>query len=167
MKFTLKSCLTLCVLAAAGAATAQTCPANTMRVLNGTPAAPNNGADTFETFITGATVCVSRGAERWQEYHASGGDLIDYKRGRDHPTDPTKKVGTWSVTGLVNPRSARPARDQGPVLLHTYGSTTYAFAVCVPRSEMRRASPAFVLSSPQAGTFENVRILPGQVPCPN
>jgi hypothetical protein len=166
MKSMLKRCLVLSSLVAVGAATAQTCPANTMRVLNGTPAAPNTGG-TLRQFFDNATVCVARGAERWQEFHQVGGDLIDFKRGPNHPVDPTKKVGTWTVSGEADPRSARLASDQGPVLVHTYGSTSYSFAVCVPRAEVRRASPTFVLSSPVAGTFENVRILPGQVPCPD
>jgi hypothetical protein len=169
MELTLNKCLAVCLLAAAGSATAQVCPSGTARVFNGTPSAPNSGAGTFQTFIAGTTVCVARGAERWQEYHAAGGDLIDYKRGPNHPVDPTKKVGTWSITGaqMLDPRSARPARGEGPVLVHTYGSTSYGFAVCVPMAEMRRSDPSFVLSSPVAGTFQNVRILAGQVPCPN
>jgi len=44
-------------------------------------------------------VCANRGADRWQEFHRSDGALIDYKKGSTDPIDPTKQVGTWSVTG--------------------------------------------------------------------
>lgn len=74
--------------------------------------------------IGGHTICAKDGNDTWQEYHdgttTSGGDLIDYKRGSGHPTDPTKKVGTWSVTGT----------DSDAKLTHNYGSGgTYYWAV--------------------------------------
>jgi hypothetical protein len=123
------------------------------------------------SFVRGTTFCVARGNERWQEFHAESGELIDYKLGPGHPVDPTKTVGSWTVTGMqavvpTDVRAARPRRDEGGVLTHTYGGTSYTFAVCVPASEARRSNPSFVLSSPTAGTFEKVRILPKQVPCP-
>jgi hypothetical protein len=160
------------LLGAAGLASAQACPTGSLRVSSGKPATPNDGSGTLQSFIANATVCVARGSERWQEFHAGNGDLIDYKRGPSDRMDPTKKVGTWSVSGLAaqatgtDPRGARAPRDEGPVLVHTYGNTSYSFAVCVPAAEARRTNPGYILSSPTAGTFNDVRILPGQVPCP-
>ena len=48
--------------------------------------------------IEGNTVCATRGSERWQEQHRAGGQLWDYKRGPTDPIDPTKQVGTWSIS---------------------------------------------------------------------
>lgn len=47
--------------------------------------------------ISGNTVCASRGAEKWQEQHRTGGDLWDFKKGPGDPLDPSKQVGTWSI----------------------------------------------------------------------
>lgn len=163
--------VTLGLLAAAGPGWGQECPANTVRVTSGTPATPNNGIGDLMSFVRGTTFCVARGAERWQEFHATSGELIDYKLGPGHPVDPTKTVGTWTVTGMqavvpADVRAARARRVEGGVVTHTYGQTSYSFAVCVPSAEARRANPSFVLVSPTAGTFEKVRILTGQLPCP-
>lgn len=48
--------------------------------------------------ITGNTVCATRGSEVWQEQHRAGGQLWDYKKGPGHPIDPSKQVGTWSIS---------------------------------------------------------------------
>lgn len=174
MKRTLATIAALALYSASSVAWAQSCPAGTLRVTSGTPTAPNNGAGNLQSFIRGATVCLARGADRWQEYHGPNGDLIDYKRGPNDPMDPTKKVGTWGVTGVSpaataspgDPRGARAPRDENATLTHTYGNLTYAFAVCVPAGQARTANPSYVLSSPTGGTFTEVRIVPGQVACP-
>lgn len=49
--------------------------------------------------LTNNTVCAKSGGDSWQEYHQSGGALIDYKKGQNDPIDPTKQVGTWSIVG--------------------------------------------------------------------
>lgn len=49
--------------------------------------------------LTGNTVCAIRGNDSWQELHVLGGDLIDYKRGPTDTSDPSEKVGTWSIAG--------------------------------------------------------------------
>lgn len=49
--------------------------------------------------ISGKTVCATLGSQKWQEYHTSGGSLIDYKKGPTHPVDPSKQVGTWGTGG--------------------------------------------------------------------
>lgn len=57
------------------------------------------GAATLRIVLEGNTMCASRGNDSWQEYHQAGGGLIDYKKGPSDKIDPTKQVGTWSVSG--------------------------------------------------------------------
>lgn len=47
------------------------------------------------TLISTNTVCATRGNEKWQEQHRSGGALWDYKKGPGDSVDPSKQVGTW------------------------------------------------------------------------
>lgn len=72
-------------------------------------------ASQLNATLPGKTACVADGAGgwRWQEFHAAGGALIDWKRGSD-PMDPTETVGSWSVT-------ANPAGNNATVT-HNYGS---------------------------------------------
>jgi len=66
--------------------------------------------------LTGNTVCAAAGAGwRHQEFHQVGGNLIDWKKGASHPVDPTKSVGSWSITGT----------GAATRVNYTYGSTTY------------------------------------------
>ena len=51
----------------------------------------------LSTLFTGSTVCATRGTEKWQEQHRSGGTLWDYKKGPTDKVDPSKQVGTWSI----------------------------------------------------------------------
>ena len=70
--------------------------------------------------FVGNTVCAVRGTDRWQEFHRSDGALFDYKLGLTHPVDPTKQVGSWSITGTGN--NAR--------MEYNYGSGgTYSYQV--------------------------------------
>lgn len=94
----------------------------------GTPTAPavtttdGTAAVTLSDLLSGNTVCVgSSGNWLAQEYHsgAAAGPLIDWKRGAGHPVDPTKQVGSWSISGT----------GAATVVNYTYGSTTYSNAV--------------------------------------
>lgn len=49
------------------------------------------------TLVSGNTVCATKGADKWQEQHRSGGQLWDYKKGSSDPVDPSKQVGTWRI----------------------------------------------------------------------
>jgi hypothetical protein len=146
--------LTVLLLAVAGAAAAQTCPAGTTRQTGGTPANPTAVGGNFTSFITGATICAARGSDRWQEFHASGGALIDFKRGAGHPVDPTRQVGTWT------------ANDADSTVTHTYGpQSSFTWALC----RVDGSNPVtytMVMNSPTAVTITGVRVLAGQVPCP-
>lgn len=58
-------------------------------------------AAAMTALLQGNTVCVPKDPQATmdaQELHQRGGALVDYKRGPGHPTDPTKQVGTWTVT---------------------------------------------------------------------
>jgi phosphohistidine swiveling domain-containing protein len=141
------------LLAVAGAATAQTCPTGTTRQTGGTPADPTGGGN-FTGLITGATICAARGNDRWQEYHRAGGALIDFKRGPNDRVDPTRQVGTWTVTHGAN-----------ATVTHTYGpqSSSFTWALC----RVNASNPVtYTMVSPTAGTITGVRVLAGQVACP-
>jgi hypothetical protein len=150
--------LTVLLLAVAGAATAQqiACPTGTTRQTGGTPANPTAVGGNFTSFITGATICAARGTDRWQEFHAagggaSGGALIDFKRGAGHPVDPTRQVGTWT------------ANDTDSTVTHIYGPHSFTWALC----RVDASNPVtYTMVSPTAVTITGVRVLAGQVPCP-
>lgn len=64
----------------------------------------------------------------WQEFHQgnnNGGDLIDYKHGPSHSTDPTTTVGSWSITTI--------GQGNDPIVetvTYNYGSGgSYTFSV--------------------------------------
>lgn len=63
--------------------------------------------------VSGNTVCAMNGNEKWQEQHLGNGTLWDYKKGANDPVDPTKKVGTWSLSANLS----------GPVNQITYSYT--------------------------------------------
>ena len=84
------------------------------------------------TALTGNTVCAVRGADRWQELHQAGGDLIDFKRGPSDRVDPSEKVGTWSITANPSGNSASVVYNYGSGGTYTYsvrsnGGTSYSF----------------------------------------
>ena len=94
-------------------------------VLAGSPTAPtavttDGGSVTLSSLLTGNTVCVgSAGNWEAQEYHQSGGNLIDYKRGPSDPVDATASVGTWSISGS----------GTSTKVTYFYGSSTYSNTV--------------------------------------
>ncbi len=133
---------------ASGSAFAQTCPFGTTRITGGTVANPN-GPGNFVGFVTGVTFCAARGADRWQEFHAGNGDLIDWKRGTN-PIDPTEKVGTWSAQNGAN-----------ATVTHTYGTAAYTWAVCRVGT-----TSSYTLVSTAAGSITGATIQSGQGPCP-
>ncbi len=106
----------------------------------------------LSTILSGKTVCASLGSDKWQEYHAPGGNLIDWKKGPSDPVDPTKQVGTWSITGSGN----------NAVVNHSYGGTTYSFAVYANKQGNSFIAP-FDFCGPTNVT--NATILNGQVGC--
>lgn len=70
-------------------------------------------ASALRTLLAGKTLCATRGTDRWQEFHQAGGALIDYKKGQTDPVDPTKQVGTWTVTGNGSGTQVRYSYGQG------------------------------------------------------
>lgn len=101
-------------LVANGAVLAQNCPCNS-----------GVGQRLNETQINDAfsnkTVCASfqQTGEVWQEFHAAGGALSDWKGGSNAAA--RESVGTWGVVGTGNDRRVR----------YTYtGNGAYEYAVC-------------------------------------
>jgi len=68
------------------------------------------------TLLAGNTVCVGS-ANNWQgqEFHKSGGDLIDWKQGTSSVVEPAAKVGSWNISGA----------DELSKVNYTYGGATY------------------------------------------
>ena len=83
------------------------------------------------TLLTGNTVCVgSAGNWQAQEFHKSGSDLIDWKKGGSDPIDPRKSVGSWSITGTG--AAARVNYNYGVAPIYNdavwdHGDGTYSF----------------------------------------
>jgi hypothetical protein len=137
-------------LGLAGAALAQTpppCPCDASKIQRTDVA----------TLVTGKTACAVRGSERWQEFHQSGGSLIDYKLGPGSTTDPSEKVGTWLAgkASRTNPLAT---------VTYNYGSGgTYAYAVCAPNATT--AGPFLFCNISTNEKFDPVTLKAGQVPC--
>ena len=105
-------------------------------VVAGPAAAACSGTALNETELSSKfsnnTVCAQRAPDRWQEFHQGtvGGALIDFKEGPSHAVDPSKQVGTWSVTGSGT--NARLAYDYGSGGNYSYrvfdnNNGTYSF----------------------------------------
>jgi hypothetical protein len=128
------------LVALSGSAAAQSCPTGTNRVF--APAAT----------VRGTTMCAVRGADRWQEFHATGGSLVDYKKGPGDAVDPMETVGTWSAT-----------TGDASLLTHTYtGGGSFAWAMC---REGGPSSMTYTLVSTTGGTITGVTLRSGQVSC--
>lgn len=109
----------LMALAFAGAAQAQTnnCPCNggqgSLLTARTSP--------TLSSVIKGKMACGNVGGERWQEWHSPAGKVVDYKLGPNHPVDPSKEVGSYTVG------ADRVTYDYGP-------GASYAYGVCLNAS---------------------------------
>ena len=111
----------------------------------------------LQTLLTGKTVCAALGNDRWQEYHQPGGALIDWKKGANDPVDPTKQVGTWTVTSVPVGNSGN-TRD---TVTYNYGAgNSYTYYVC------QNASSYTFSATTGATTVTGAALLAGQVACP-
>jgi hypothetical protein len=101
----------------------------------------------LNTLLLGNTVCAANGGDAWQEFHQSGGVLIDYKKGPTDTVDPSETVGSWSVTG----------NDPEATVTYNYGSGgIYSYAIYNTGSSYDFCG---------ATTVTDVTIKPGQVAC--
>lgn len=94
------------------------------------PANARLNQSTLPTTLSGQTACAVRGADRWQEFHGAGGQLVDYKMGPNHPVDPSKPVGTWSVIGNGGNTQVRydyGSGGQSAYSVYSNGGTQYSF----------------------------------------
>ena len=144
--------LTAAALALVGVVAAQaqvSCPAGTTQELDAA------------AWVKGKTLCATRGALRWQEFHfdavpGPGRRLIDYKLGPGHPMDETKDMGTWDARG----GNAGPSG--GPVLVHIYsGGDSYAWLVCREAG----GSSWTLRSTSTHGDITGATLRTGQVAC--
>lgn len=97
--------------------------------------------------LSGSTVCVSNGSGGWenQEQHLSNGDLVDYKKGPSDPVDPTKKVGTWSVSGsgtgtMVNYSYTDASGSSGPFSFTVHSNDNVNLSFCNGTTEVVAAT---------------------------
>jgi hypothetical protein len=110
----------------------------------------------LNSFLVNRTACAALpGGDKWQERHAAGSALIDYKLGSSHPVDPTKQVGTWSATATT--------------VTYDYGAGgTYTYIVCAVPTVASATSYTFVPAP--TGTLITGAQLIGpnttDVPCP-
>ena len=79
----------------------------------------------MSTLLQGNTICAALAPDRWQEYHATGGALFDWKRAPGHPVDPREQVGARSITSVTVGNNTREQVTHG----YTRGSS-YRYRVC-------------------------------------
>lgn len=78
------------------------------------------------TLLSGKTVCVPSTKPgwtwEWQELHQAPNILVDYKKGPADPVDPSKTVGTWTISANQS--------GQRAVVTHQYlGGQSYTYTV--------------------------------------
>ncbi len=118
-------------------------------------AAPSTRVPTkalLTTLVQGNTVCVAKVPPQpdpprpmwqweWQEMHQAGGALIDYKRGPGDPVDPSKQVGTWSITG-IDGRGVYVTYNYGGGSIFTYSvwdNHDSSYSLCSANPEIKAA----------------------------
>ncbi len=85
----------------------------------------------LEGLLPGKTVCASYNGDQWQEFHSgtSGGanNLIDYKKGKDHPVDPSEPVGSWSIGTDGKVTYDYGSGGKYSYTVHSNGGDSYSF----------------------------------------
>lgn len=117
------------------------------------PYAKVTGKSTIENSLSGNIFCAARGGERWQEAHIAGGVLQDYKKGSTDAVDPTKVVGSWSVSGNIVTHNYTVGTKTGP---------SYTFELWRDGTSNRYA---FCGASTSPGTNTDGILLTGAGPC--
>ena len=102
------------------------------------------------SLLAGNTVCVGS-ANNWQgqEFHKSGGDLIDWKQGKSSVVEPPTKVGSWSVSGT----------DELSKVNYTYGGAKYNDSV------YDIGGGRYSFCDQNSNETIALKIMPGQVAC--
>ena len=104
------------------------------------PAATRVGAAANLTaLLSGMTVCVASTKPgwtwEWQEQHQAPNILVDYKKGLGDPIDPSKPVGTWSITGTAGRSLVTHDYGGGQIFSYTVwnnGNGTHSFCSANP-----------------------------------
>ncbi len=110
----------------------------------------------LSTLLQNNTVCAALAPDRWQEYHAPGGALFDWKRGPGHPVDPREQVGTWSISSVTVNNTTREH------VTHKYGGSSFVYRVCLNN----QSTYTFQQVSPASTTITGATIAAGSVACP-
>ena len=110
----------------------------------------------LSTLLQDKTVCAALAPDRWQEYHAPGGALFDWKRGPGHPVDPREQVGTWSISSVTVDGNTREQ------VTHKYGGSSYVYRVCLTGP----STYTFQQVSPASTAITGATFVPGSAACP-
>ena len=110
--------------------------------------------------LTGKMVCVRNSdvgrtpGTNWynQEWHQTGGGLTDYKMGPGHAVDPSKLIGSWSITGTT-----------GCNLTYNYtdGNITFNYNVFQNGTNYTFCQIAPIIGSPANFTIPSTQIMGG------
>lgn len=128
------------------------------------------GPNSLQRRLGGMTVCKMNAANtdwEWQEFHRTTGgpntpNLIDYKKGPDHPVDPTAPVGSWSIN-TDNPQGGGND-DITQTVTYNYGGTSiYTFSVWAQGPG--GTGPYNFCSEQGATDVLNATLISGQGPC--
>ena len=116
----------------------------------------NQSITNLTALLPDHTVCAALAPDRWQEYHAPGGALFDWKRGPGHAVDPREQVGTWSISSVT---VGNVTREQ---VTHKYGGSSFVYRVCLTGP----STYTFQQVSPASTTITGATIPAGSVACP-
>ena len=130
------------ILAAVAGMALSSLPALSLAACAGPSSVRVATAEAMNTLLKGNTVCVPAVTQPTmdaQELHQAGGALVDYKRGPGHPVDPSKQVGSWTVTAG---RSTFVTHNYGGGVQYTYAvwnnnDGTHSFCSANPEIKVR------------------------------
>jgi hypothetical protein len=110
-------------------------------------------ATQIQTLLANNTACVGHTpTAQWSEWHNGGatGTVVDWKLGASNPVDPTKAVGTYTISLNFT---------AGTVTYNYTGGGTYAYYV-----QQGSANP-YTFCNTSGSPVLSVTVNPGQGPC--
>ncbi len=105
----------------------------------------------IQTAIAGNTACVGHTpTAQFSEWHNGGatGSVVDWKRGPTDANDPTKTVGTYTITTNITAGTVK----------YTYGSSSFTYFI-------QQGSNPYVFCNTAGAPSFTVTVNPGQGPC--
>lgn len=92
---------------------------------------PYMNGSSATSLLSGNTVCSPANCSgtscKWQEQHRTNGELWDYKKGSNHPVDPTSKEGSWSVANNGKVTNSYAGGSSYTYDIKDNGSGSYSF----------------------------------------